>query len=247
MEDQKSLKEGERTFNDALIYELLKDVTKAQGSDTREKNANYKGSDDNIYSETFLKYLNFRDFMISTGLQRFFDLFGILDFVTNYIKVIQNTFYHFLALAAINLIDDYQTFLDNELTLLEQGNWKVNPYGPSHTQLAKDNGIQPLHGLAVDLAKKSVERVGRLFVNGDITGIKNLASSELSVHPMYADWMDEYVISWSKSNPMNLKLAHEASIVLWGIKHGLHEIQELINEIHIISQFNTTEEQQQIF
>lgn len=247
IEEQKSLKEGERTFNDALIYELLKDVTKAQGSDTKEGNANYKGSDDNIYSETFLQYLNFRDFIISTGLQKVFDLFGILDFVTNYIKVIQNTFYHFLSLSAINLIDDYQTYLENELTAIEQGNWKVNAYGPSHTQLAKDNGLQPLHGLAVDLAKKSVERVGRLFVAGDMAGIKNLASTELFVHPMYADWMDEYVIAWSKQHPYKLKLAHEASVVLWGIKHGLDEVRELINEIHIISQFNTTEEQQQQF
>ena len=37
VEEQENLKEGERTFNDALIYELLKDISHAQADDFAEK------------------------------------------------------------------------------------------------------------------------------------------------------------------------------------------------------------------
>lgn len=252
VEDQEKLKEGERTFNDTLIYELLKDISNAQSLDTKEKNPNYKGTDDNMYSDMYLKYLDFRDMMVKErwfggSYSDVFNAFGIFDFVTKYIKVIQNIFYHFLALTAINLIDDYQTYLDNELTLLEQGNWKVNDYGPTHTQIAKDNGIQPLHHLAVELASNAVHQVGELFKKRDLDGIKRLADSTLFVHPMYTDWMDEIVIKWCNENKTKVQLAHESSIVLYGIRHGYQEIAELSHQIGIISEFNTSKEQQEEF
>lgn len=55
--------------------------------------------------------------------------FGILEYVIGYINVVKNVFYYFLFLSVVNLIDDYQMYLDNELNLLELGNWKVNEYG----------------------------------------------------------------------------------------------------------------------
>lgn len=254
IEEQEDLKPGERTFNDALIYELLKDISQAQASDTQQKNAKYKGTDDGVYAEVFNKYLKFRDFMLTEPVKtvaKLFNAFGIFDYVTQYLKVIRNIRNHFIALYAINLIDDYQTYLDNELTLMEQGTWKVGKYGPTHTQLAKDNGLQPLHHLAVDLATEAVKEFGNLFVQGKIREMKELADQKYFVHPMYTDWMDERVISWCKSKfPINqglVKVAHEPSIVLTGIQHGLHEIQELTNEIQLLNEFNPDPEQQQKF
>lgn len=254
VEKQEDLKAGERTFNDALIYELLKDISKAQTSDTKQKNETYKGTDDNLYSETFLKYLKFRDFMVEERVlgYSFKDItnaFGIFDFITQYIKVIQNSFYHFLALTAINMIDDYQTYLENELTLLEQGNWKVNSYGPTHTQLAKDNGLQPLHHLAVKLAENRVEKLGKLFAGSKDwnTQIKKIGREEIFTHPMYTDWMDKAVIDWCYDHPRSVTLAREASVVLWGIKHGYQELAELHHQIKIISEFNTSSDQQKEF
>lgn len=254
IEEQEDLKPGERTFNDALIYELLKDISKAQASDTKEKNANYKGTDDGKYADVFKKYLNFRDFMLTEPvktLAKLLNAFGIFDYVTQYLKVIKNIRNHFIALYAINLIDDYQTYLDNELTLMEQGNWKVNKYGPTHTQLAKDNGLQPLHHLAVKLAQEAVKDFGTLFVQDKIGEMKDIADKKYFVHPMYTDWMDEIVIDWCNSRyPINkglVKVAHEASVLLAGIRHGLHEIQELTNEIQLLNEFNPDEEQKQTF
>jgi hypothetical protein len=120
IEKQDELKEGERTFNDALIYEFLKDVSNAQAADSKEKDTNLKGTDDNKYSDAFLKYLDFRD---GTVKERWFGAsyndvmsgFGILDYITDYVNVIQNVFCHFILLSAASLIDDYQTYLDNEL------------------------------------------------------------------------------------------------------------------------------------
>ena len=252
VEEQKELKEGERTFNDALIFEMLKDISNAQTADTKETNKAYKGTDDNVYSDVYLQYLNYRDFMVK---ERLFGVsisgalsgFGIFDFVTSYIKVIQNTFYHFLTLSAISAIDDYQTYLDNELRLLEEGNWKVNDYGPTHTQVAKDSGSQPLHHLAVELAEDAVTMVGELFEKNKLKEITDLATNKLFLHPMYTDWMDEKVINWCKGHPANVLLAREASIVLYGIKHGYNEMVELYNEISIISRFNTTVDQQNQF
>ncbi|AZA77454.1 hypothetical protein EG347_07985 [Chryseobacterium sp. G0186] len=257
IEEQEDLKPGERTFNDALVYELLKDISKAQASDTKEKNAKYKGTDDGKYAEVFKKYLTFRDFMLTEPIKtvaKLLNAFGIFDYVTQYLKVIKNIRNHFIALYAINLIDDYQTYLDNELTLMEQGTWKVNKWGPTHTQLAKDNGLQPLHHLAVDLATDAVAEFGKLFVKGtpqSLDEIRKMAGEKYFVHPMYTDWMDEKVINWCKSRyPLNkglVKIAHEPSIILTGIQHGLHEIQELTNEIQLLNEFNPDPEQQQTF
>ena len=128
--------------------------------------------------------------------------------------------------------------------MLENGTWKVNDYGPTHTQVAKDSGSQPLHHLAVELAESAVKMVGDLFAINDKPEIIKLATSKLFMHPMYTDWMDEQVITWCKGHKAHVLLAREASIVLYGINHGYNEIAELYKEIDIISKFNTTLDQQ---
>ncbi|MFK7102305.1 HET-C-related protein [Flavobacterium oreochromis] len=251
IEEQEGLKEGERTFKDAWIYEMLKDVTNAQSNDTKEKNTAYKGTNDNSYSEAFLKYLDFRDFMVKERVlgYSFKDVtnaFGIFDFIKQYISVIRNVRNHFLTLFLINLIDDLQTQLEQDITALENGTWKVNPYGPTHTQLAKDNGIQPLHHLAVTLAAKAVNAVGALFEKGRIQEIKDLVRTTLFLHPIYTDYMDEEVINWCQQNKSRVKLAHQASIVLYGLLHSYQEISELSREIQLIRDFELTKDENKV-
>jgi hypothetical protein len=105
--------------------------------------------------------------------------------------------------------------------------------------------MQPLHNLSVTLATNAVTRLGKLFDIKDWAENKKtiikIADTELFVHPMYTDWMDEAVITWcsNRANYYNVRMAYKASILLWGIKQGLHETQELMNEVPIIASFQT--------
>ena len=256
IEDPEKLKEGERTFNDALIYEMLKDISLAQVSDSYQNNTIYQGKEDTIYSRVFEDYLAFRDMLVAErwylGGHSFSEipgLFGFLDYISAYLKVIQNVFYHYLALAAINMIDDYQTAVEQQLDALENGTWRVNKLGPTHTQVAKDNGRQPLHDLSILLATKAVEKMGRLFDKKDLKQIKELADKIFFVHPVLTDWMDPIVIDWCKQNKnqWKLRMAEEASVVLYGLHNGQQEIQELLLELRLIRDKNMTGEQQYNF
>ncbi|GEM55846.1 hypothetical protein B0A58_15130 [Flavobacterium branchiophilum NBRC 15030 = ATCC 35035] len=258
VEEQESMREGERTFTDSLIYELLKDISGSQAQDTKEKNAAYKGTDDNKYSETFKQYLLLRDAYVSehwylAGFS-FADVlkgFGIFDYITQYVKVIQSVLYHFLSLAAINLIDDYQTLELQQLKDLENGTWKVDKYGPTHTQLAKDKGIQPLHHLAVLLAENAIRKIG-FYVNdywekknpNSLNKVFELAD-EFFRHPGQTSWADQIVYDWCKQNLFNkgrVLIAHEASVVIYGIYQGHREVQELFDELYTLNFWNSSDD-----
>ncbi|HEX8017782.1 MAG TPA: HET-C-related protein, partial [Flavobacterium sp.] len=225
-DEEKSLRFGERTFNDALIFEMLKDISNAQEADSKEKNVKYKGKDDNMYSDAFLNYLKIRDYItlnefLEKRVKDFMNSAGILDYIADYTDVIENTLKHHMWMQAIGLIDEYQTYLANELFYLETGNWKVNKYGPTHTQLAKDSALHPLHPLAVELAQEAVFKVGELFTKTDYQDkIIKLATETLFQHPMYTSWMDEKVIDWCKKNKPRVLLSRQPSIILLGIRHG---------------------------
>ncbi|MFD2908249.1 HET-C-related protein [Flavobacterium ardleyense] len=244
-DNEQSLKFGERTFNDALIYEMLKDISNAQEADSKEKILKYKGKDDNLYSDAFLNYLNIRDYInsydyIKDKLKDLMNSTGMLDYITDYVDVIENTLKHYMWLQGIGLIDDFQTYQDNQLTLLEEGNWKVRKYGPTHTQLAKDSALHPLHPLAVKLAEVAVHEVGKLFVKKDFKGIKDLADKFLFQHPMYTSWMDEQVIDWCKNNKTPVLLARQPSIVLLGIRHGFEEMASLYEQLSKMRNYEVT-------
>lgn len=243
LEDPKKLKEGERTFSDALIYEMLKDISMAQAVGSYKNNTLYQGKEDNAYSKAFLGYLEMRDFLVAErfllagySLSDIPGLFGLIEYINGYLKVIKNVFYHYLALAAINMIDDYQTSVENQLEQLEKGTWKVADRGPTHTQLAKDNGQQPLHNLSIELATEAVKRMGNLFNERKYDKIKDMAEKVFFVHPVLTDWMDPIVINWcrNKDNQWKLRMAEEASVVLYGLYNGQQEIVELMNELKLI-------------
>lgn len=152
-----------------------------------------------------------------------------------------------MSLQAIGLIDDFQTYQNNQLTLLENGNWKVHEYGPTHTQLAKDSALHPLHPLAVQLAEEAVFKVGELFVEKDLKGIKDLADKILFQHPMYTSWMDEQVIDWCKNNKTRVLLARQPSIILLGIRHGFQEMASLYEQLSKMRNYEVTAKLEETF
>lgn len=245
-DEEQSLKFGERTFNDALIFEMLKDISNAQAADDNEKIAKYKGKDDNMYSDAFLNYLNIRDYAtlndyLEKQFKDFMNSTGILDYIADYTDVIEKTLTHHACLQAIGLIDDLQTYLENELNLLEKGNWKVNEYGPTHTQLAKDSALHPLHPLAIELAEEAVYQAGRLFLqNGYKDKITEYAKNVLFQHPMYTSWMDEQVIKWCKDNQIRVKMCRQPSILLLGIRNGYQELASLYEQVSILRKHDVT-------
>ena len=250
------VKEGERSFADSLIYEMLRDISQAQDADEKEKNPNYKGKGDGKYAELFQQYLLLRDAYVAKNWYQFgyswsdvLSGFGIIDFVMDYVKVIQSVLYHMLSLTAINLIDDYQTLELQQLKDLENGTWRVGKNGPTHTQLAKDNGIQPLHYLAVHLATNAVykiaSKVDKVWKGDPSAKAEVLALAEdFFRHPVQTAWADKLVYEWCTSNLVNetrVKIAHEASIAIYGIYQGHREMQEMFDDLYKLNYWNAPE------
>jgi hypothetical protein len=252
VEVPEDIKDGERTFSDALALELLRDVSKAQANDTKEKNGNYKGINNDKYAQIYIDYLAIRDAYVKKRLgilsaKDVFSGFGILEFINAYLKVIQNYFYHELLVIIINQIDLIQIALNNQLEALKNGTWKIDDLGPTHTQIAKDNGMQPFHGLAILLATKAVTEIGRnMFqywesIKNGSSGtqfkeeIKKLAD-EYFRHPMQTDWADEYVIDWCKSHDSAVKRAHTDSIILYGIFVSTQEIRKVYDDLYLLKE-----------
>lgn len=248
IKDEKEIEKGERTWKDAFIYEILKDISSAQDTDASESNPNYKGKKNDSYTKIYDKYLCIRDAYVEKRDFGFFgkhsykdilEIFGIFNFLEDYIRIAKNALTHFLILSATSLIDDYQTFLYSELLKIEDEEhpfWKLNEYGPSHTQLAKDSGLQPLHGLAIECATEAVTKVLKIFLDkkktleDKKTEIINIVG-EYMQHPIYTDSMDDIVLKWCEKNEFKLSLTHEPSILLWGIKTSIDEIESFSNKI----------------
>ncbi|QYS87583.1 hypothetical protein JJC03_07155 [Flavobacterium oreochromis] len=58
--------------------------------------------------------------------------------------------------------------------------------------------------------------------------------------------MDEEVINWCQQNKSRVKLAHQASIVLYGLLHSYQEISELSREIQLIRDFELTKDENKV-
>jgi len=238
------VEEGERTFSDALILEFLRDISKAQASDTKETNPNYLGKDNDKYAKVYMDYLKLRDaythdYGMGISLKKVFSAFGMMDYINAYLKVIQNYFYHEILVMIINQIDLLQIELDNQLDAIINGTWRIDDLGPTHTQIAKDNGMQPFHLLAINLASHAVHNMGvqmKAYWGGNISAyieIKKLAD-EYFHHPMLTDWADEYVIEWCKENDAEVKRAHTDTIILYGIFISTQEIRKIFDDVYLL-------------
>lgn len=242
------IQDGERTFSDALALELLRDISKAQGSDTKEKNAAYKGTDDNKYAKIYMQYLDIRDAYVHKNMgvvsaKDLFSGFGIMDYINGYLKVIQNYFYHELLVMMINQIDLMQIALNDQLDALINGTWKIDDLGPTHTQIAKDNGMQPFHLLAINLASQAVNKIGKQMdlywqSKNKESALKEILrlADDFFRHPVQTDWADGYVIKWCKENDAEVKRAHTDSIILYSIFISTQEIRKVYDDIYMIKE-----------
>jgi hypothetical protein len=79
------------------------------------------------------------------------------------------------------------------------------PTDPSHTQLAKDHGEHPLHGLAIALARVAVKHTAHKIVRAwnrkEPPSNAALTASRFIVHPTHSAWMNKTVSKWAKANP----------------------------------------------
>lgn len=210
--------EVERTPAQKIVLIILQDLAKAQETATKAGVAECSGRDYAQwldYYRTFLKTMD--EFAKAehdyTAIQWFNWLLhhtmGRLNFVVGWV------FNYLLNTVALN-VDEAQFYFDTD----------PNSTDPTHSQLAKDHGEHPLHGLAAQLAKEAVKKVGLAMRDawaGKPADPVKIARSYI-VHPADTTWMEPIVKDWAKNNPTKLK---EALYPTW-VEHARQEYQEFV-------------------
>ncbi|EJN37929.1 Heterokaryon incompatibility protein Het-C [Pseudomonas sp. GM84] len=107
-----------------------------------------------------------------------------------------------------NTVDDIQTLRkDNPNT--------SGSTNPTHSQLAKDHDVHPLHTLAVLMARVAVRNVGlamyKHWQGGRLLDPRVVARSYFT-HPNDSDWQDELVSVWASEHSEAIEQAGKASI-----------------------------------
>ncbi|MCP6691531.1 Het-C domain-containing protein [Pseudomonas donghuensis] len=115
-----------------------------------------------------------------------------------------------------NTVDDLQTLRkDNPNT--------SGSTNPTHSQLAKDHDVHPLHTLASLMARVAVRNVGlamyKHWEGGRLLDPVKVARSYFT-HPNDSDWQDELVSVWASEHSAEIKRAGKASV--FDTPHG-HE------------------------
>lgn len=103
---------------------------------------------------------------------------------------------------------------------------------PSHSQLAKDHGEHPLHGLAALLARAAVLKVGEKILEQWQYPSANIDVAQIAAnylkHPMDSDWQDDIVKQWAEANPTLVKRASSAdALQKVALEHFNHSISQL--------------------
>ncbi|WDY57025.1 HET-C-related protein [Pseudomonas sp. PSKL.D1] len=106
-----------------------------------------------------------------------------------------------------NTVDDYQTIcIDNPNT--------SGSTNPTHSQLAKDHDVHPLHTLASLMARVAVRNVGlamnKYWEGGRLLDPAKVARSYFT-HPNDSDWQDELVEKWASDNRDAVARTYEAT------------------------------------
>lgn len=109
---------------------------------------------------------------------------------------------------------------------------------PSHSQLAKDHGEHPLHGLAALLAKTAVLKIGENIVkqwrhqpvNIDVVQI----AADYFKHPMDSEWQDDIVKQWAEANAVSVARAASKSalesVALELLNHSINRLENFHDE-----------------
>lgn len=105
---------------------------------------------------------------------------------------------------------------------------------PSHSQLAKDHGEHPLHGLAALLARTAVLNIGENILKAwrhapGTIDVAQIAAGYFK-HPMDSEWQDDIVKQWAAANPFSVKqAASKNALEKVAIEHINHSINQLEN------------------
>lgn len=193
----KASKPGDRSDSEKIMLVLL-----SEQSDQRYYNA-------------FQNFLKLRDRMLSIPGHEYLERAGwIASAPMRLILNSYNLVYQQLLLLIGNSVDDAQTMFDSDPN-------KNGSTDPSHSQLAKDHDVHPLHTLAAKLAQQAVTEVGKAMIgrwngNGLCDPVK-IAQGYL-VHPYDSSWQCPHVSAWAKDHAANIRRAASAT----EIEH-LHE------------------------
>jgi hypothetical protein len=111
----------------------------------------------------------------------------------------------------------------------------------THSQLAKDHGTHPLHGLAVALAQSAVERVARAMFeawHGTSDRRPEHLASSYFVHPHTPSigWYIPIVQAWVDANPGNVS---QASHYLQELQHRIEELNETMARLRDLGKDDT--------
>jgi hypothetical protein len=187
---------GERSDGERIMLVLL-----SEHSDPR-------------YLQSFNRFLALRDRMLALpGYQHIKHVGWIAGAPMRLVLNAYNFVYQQLLLLLGNSVDDAQTLLEDP-----HGSMSTDP---SHSQLAKDHDDHPLHTLAAELARRSVEEVGKAMYarwKGQPGMDPARIASAFMVHPEDCSWQDAIVAAWARTHAPQIQRASSAT----ALQH-LHE------------------------
>jgi len=135
-----------------------------------------------------------------------------------------NFVYQQLLLLVGNSVDDAQTMFDSDPN-------KSGSTDPSHSQLAKDHDVHPLHTLAAQLAQQAVLQVGQAMAGrwrGDASRDPVKIAQSYLVHPNDTNWQDATVAAWAKGHTAAIRRASSATeLEHLHEEHGKHALENI--------------------
>lgn len=128
----------------------------------------------------------------------------------------------------------YQTLLNlignsvDDLQTLRLGNPElIGSTNPTHSQLAKDHDVHPLHTLAALMARVAVREVGKAMYH-HWEGKRLLDPVKIArsyfTHPFDSEWQDELVSHWASEHREKIEQAGNDSIFATLHGHANHEV-----------------------
>ena len=221
-----NLKPGDRTDNDALLLEILKDLDESQSID--------KGQKSTDYVDGFKRFLEYRDLM-EEGKEHVPKIIRekFHYFMERISAMLNFMFFHLIKIIAGKL-GDAQLLLQQQVEQAELGTISIGT-DPSHTQIAKDDPGKPMHELSALLAVEAVRSVGeKMFAcwKGKITVQEVLDEVDrIMQHPAKSTWQDNMVAEWCKKNPKKLCKATSPSVIIDAIIDSITELDEFNNKL----------------
>ncbi|MHC1651874.1 type VI secretion system tip protein TssI/VgrG [Stenotrophomonas maltophilia] len=203
----KASKPGERSDGEKIMLVLL-----SEHSDQR-------------YHKAFQDFLKLRDRIARIPGHEYLERAGwIASAPMRAVLNCYNFVYQQLLLLVGNSVDDAQTMFDSDPN-------KSGSTDPSHSQLAKDHDIHPLHTLAAQLAQQAVLQVGQAMAaswKGNTARDPVKIAQSYLVHPNDTNWQDSIVTNWARGHAAAIRRASSATeLEHLHEEHGKHALENI--------------------